>query len=236
MVYALILAGGKGTRFSSRKAKQYEPLAGVPILIRTLRVFDACKAVERLVLAVPEADVGLVRDSMLHDAGLQKEISVVAGGKRRQESVHNGIGSMRGDDESVVVIHDAVRPLVTPECIAQCAEAARQHGACITALPAWDTLKRSTPEGTVETTLPRERVWLAQTPQAFRLSLIRAAHAEARRQRYVGTDDAALVERMGGAVHILPGSRCNIKITTLQDLAFAELLLKACKQGDRLFL
>jgi 2-C-methyl-D-erythritol 4-phosphate cytidylyltransferase len=142
---------------------------------------------------------------------------------------------MEGGDEAVVVIHDAVRPLVTQKCITQCVEAARQHGACIAALPAWDTLKRATPSGTIEATLPRERVWLAQTPQAFRMSLIRSAHAEARRKRLLGTDDASLVERMGVAVHILPGSRCNIKITTVQDLAFAEILLQACQEAGRRF-
>jgi 2-C-methyl-D-erythritol 4-phosphate cytidylyltransferase len=232
MVYVLIVAGGKGARFSSHKPKQYEPLAGIPILIHTLRAFDACEVVDSMVLVVPGADIRFVRDSMVPAAGLQKTVRTIAGGPRRQESVYNGLRRIEGGDETVVVIHDAVRPLVTGKCVFRCVEAARQHGACITALPAWDTLKRATPSGTIETTLPRERVWLAQTPQAFRMNLIRAAHVKARKQRHLGTDDASLVERMGVAVHILPGSRCNIKITTVQDLAFAEFLLQARQKAD----
>lgn len=224
MVYGLIVAGGQGTRFGSPTPKQYLALAGEPMLVRTLRVFDACKAVDAIVLTVPASDFSFVRESLLAAAGLRKKILLAAGGPRRQDSVFSGLASIPEDD-SLVVIHDAVRPLVTCGCIRACVETARQHEACTAAVPAMDTLKQVTAAGTIEGTLIREKVWLAQTPQAFRTGLIRAAHESARRKQIQGTDDAYLVERMGAVVHLVPGSRRNFKITTREDLAFAEALL-----------
>jgi 2-C-methyl-D-erythritol 4-phosphate cytidylyltransferase len=196
----------------------------VPVLIRTLRVFDACSEIDTLVVVVPPDDTFYVRDGLLPQAGLHKTTLIGGGGPHRQDSVFNGLGLI-AEDDSVVVIHDAVRPLVTCDCITACVEAARTEGAGIAAVPAWDTLKRVTDGGTVETTLPREGVWLAQTPQAFRTGLIRAAHRAARLHYFQATDDAALVERSGGSVRIVAGSLRNIKITTVEDLALAEALL-----------
>jgi 2-C-methyl-D-erythritol 4-phosphate cytidylyltransferase len=224
MVYALVVAGGSGSRFAGPSPKQYLPLAGVPVLIRTLRVFDGCDAVDTIVLVVPPGDILFVRESLLAGAGLRKTVLLCSGGPRRQDSVFNGLACIPEDD-SLVVIHDAVRPLVTCECITACVEAARSQGAGIAAVPAWDTLKRVTGAGTIDVTLPRENVWLAQTPQAFRTGLIRVAHQTARAQNFMGTDDASLVERQGGSVRIVPGSRRNIKITTSEDMALAEALL-----------
>lgn len=224
MVYALIVAGGSGSRFGGSSPKQYLLLAGVPVLIRTLVVFDRCEGIDTLVLAVPSGDVPFVRESLLAAAGLRKTVWLCSGGARRQDSVFNGLACIP-DDESIVVIHDAVRPLVTCECITACVDAARTQGAGIAAVPAWETLKRVTNAGTIDATLPREDVWLAQTPQAFRTGLIRHAHRTARAQNFLGTDDASLVERQGGIVRIVPGSRRNIKITTSEDMALAEALL-----------
>jgi 2-C-methyl-D-erythritol 4-phosphate cytidylyltransferase len=226
MIVGLIVAGGTGTRFGGPIPKQYALLAGVPILLRTLRVFDACECVERLVVAVPPEDVAFVGDTMLAAAALNKSVAVVAGGARRQDSVFNGLAAVPSE-ATVVVIHDAVRPLVTCAAISACADAARQHGACIVAWPVWDTLKRVSSAGCIDATLPREDVWMAQTPQAFRSAVIRTAHARARRERVPATDDASLVERMGTTVHVLPGSLRNLKITTAEDLALAEALLGA---------
>jgi 2-C-methyl-D-erythritol 4-phosphate cytidylyltransferase len=226
MVYALIVAGGKGTRFGGPTPKQYLALAGEPMLVRTLRVFETCEVIDTIVVTVPASDVSFVRDSLLAAAGLRKKILVAAGGLRRQDSVFSGLASIPEDD-SLVAIHDAVRPLVSCGCITACVEAARLHGACTAAIPAMDTLKQATAAGTIAATLPREQVWLAQTPQAFRTGIIRAAHADARRSQIQGTDDAFLVERMGAAVHLVPGSPRNFKITTAEDLALAETLLAA---------
>lgn len=224
MVHALIVAGGSGSRFGGPRPKQYLPLAGVPVLIRTLGVFDRCEAIDTHVLVVPPGDVRFVRESLLADAGMRKPVLVCGGGARRQDSVFNGLASIP-DDDSIVVIHDAVRPLVDGTCIRACVEAARAHGAGIAAVPAVDTLKRVTRAGSIEATLPRADVWLAQTPQAFRTGLVRDAHWAARAENFIGTDDASLVERQGGAVRIVPGSRRNIKITTSEDMVLAEALL-----------
>jgi 2-C-methyl-D-erythritol 4-phosphate cytidylyltransferase len=225
-VYGLIVAGGRGTRYGGPTPKQYLDLAGEPMLVRTLRVFEVCEAIDTIVLTVPASDFAFVRESLLSGAGLRKKILLAAGGLRRQDSVFSGLASIPEDD-SLVVIHDAVRPLVTCGCITACVEAARVHAACIAAIPAMDTLKQATAAGTIAATLPREQVWLAQTPQAFRTGVIRAAHEDARRQQVQGTDDAYLVERMGTAVHLVPGSPRNFKITTREDLALAEALLEA---------
>jgi 2-C-methyl-D-erythritol 4-phosphate cytidylyltransferase len=230
MVYALVVAGGRGSRFSGPTPKQYVRLAGVPVLNRTLSVFDACHEIDSLVVVVPAEDLAYVRDELLPEAGLLKPVRIARGGAHRQDSVFNGLLCI-DEDDSVVVIHDAVRPLVTADCITSCVEAARTVGAGIAAVPAWDTLKRVTDSGTVETTLPREGVWLAQTPQAFQTGVIRAAHRAARAQQVRATDDAGLVERTGGVVRVVAGSRRNLKITTLEDLALAAALLDAPKSA-----
>jgi len=232
MVYAIIVAGGRGSRLSGPIAKQYRPLAGVPILTRTLRVFDECRAVDRLVVVVPAADIDFVRATILEPAALRKNVVVVSGGAHRQDSVGNGLAAV-APDTALVVIHDAVRPLVTCETITACTDAARRYGACIAGLPVWDTLKRISDSGCIETTLPRERVWMAQTPQAFRADLLRAAHERARQEAVLGTDDASLVERTGAAVHMVSGSPRNIKITTPEDLALAEALLSLTAEEPR---
>ena len=223
-VCAVIVAGGIGRRFGGDTPKQYRLLAGVPLIVRTLRAFDGCGAIDRIVLVVPAGDISGVATSLLPDAALVKPVQLAAGGASRQESVFNGLEHVP-DDVSLVAIHDAVRPLVTGACIAACIEGARRHGACIAALPAWDTLKRVEPGGSIRETIPRDLLWMAQTPQVFQLGLIRAAHAAARRAGWTGTDDAELVERIGAPVHVVPGSRFNFKITTIDDFHAAEMLV-----------
>jgi len=134
MVYAIIVAGGRGSRLAGPIAKQYRPLAGVPILTRTLRVFDGCGAVDRLVVVVPPTDIDFVRAAILEPAALRKNVVMVAGGLQRQDSVFNGLAAV-APQASLVVIHDAVRPLVTCETITTCTDAARRYGACIVGRP-----------------------------------------------------------------------------------------------------
>jgi 2-C-methyl-D-erythritol 4-phosphate cytidylyltransferase len=224
-VYALIVAGGRGRRFGGGTSKQYRLLAGVPMIVRTLRAFDACEVIDRIVLVLPAGDIPNVSASLLPDAALTKPVCLAAGGATRQESVFNGLACIPEDD-SFVAIHDAARPLVTGACIHACVAGARRYGACIAALPASDTLKLVSPGGEIHNTLSREGVWLAQTPQAFRTGWIREAHAVARRAGRTGTDDAELVEQIGKAVHVVPGSHANLKITTIDDLHTAEMLAR----------
>lgn len=229
MVSVIIVAGGKGVRMKATVRKQYLFLEGLPILSRTLSAFDECDAVRRIYLVIPEGDFDFCRENILSPLSLRNKISLVSGGMRRQDSVHNGILAM-DDPSGIVLIHDGVRPFVRTEEIMACVSGAEAFGACIPGIPAYDTLKYADhPDNTIRRTLDRKGVWLAQTPQAFQYDLIRRAHETAKHDGYTGTDDASLVERMGETVKIISGSRFNIKITTPEDVRLAEAIFKGFK-------
>lgn len=228
MAYALIVAAGKGTRLTGAQRKQYRLLAGVPVLTRTLRAMASCEGLfGGIVLVVAPADIDYCRDDIVAPAGVKIPVTLVAGGDQRQDSVYNGLCAIPCA-QGVVAIHDGVRPLVSAAVVRACVEAARRHGAAIAGVPVWETVKRCGADGVIASTLAREGLWLAQTPQAFRIELIRRGHEEARRVGFRGTDDAALLERLGIPVHLVPGSRRNIKITTAEDLCLAEALAASC--------
>lgn len=228
---AIIVAAGQGVRMGASISKQYLPLDGEPILARTLRVFSASRLFEDIVLVVAAADEAYCRQTILASLEAPPAVRLVIGGVARQESVYNGLTACRGGGDAVVLIHDGVRPLVSAALLRQCLDGAHRSGACVPAVSASETLKQAGPEGAVLRTLPRENVWLAQTPQGFRLDLIREAHQRAREAGYTGTDDAQLVERLGHPVAIVPGSRFNIKITTPDDLHLAEALWRYGRPG-----
>jgi 2-C-methyl-D-erythritol 4-phosphate cytidylyltransferase len=221
MIAALIVAAGKGTRLGADQPKQYLTLAGQPILIHTLKQFDRCSAITDIYLIVPEADRQYCKKEIVGPAELQKPLALVAGGVRRQDSVLNGLTAMAGSD-GLVLIHDGVRPFLSLELIEACIAGGKKYGACVPALPVVDTLKQIDATHTISGTLSRDRLYMAQTPQTFRISLIARAHAEARRQGWKATDDASLVEQLGEPVHIIPGMRENVKITTPEDWAWAQ--------------
>lgn len=225
MVSAIIVAAGKGIRMNSGTRKQYIAVAGRPILGHTLHKFDACDRIDIIYLLVPEADFDHCRKSVLSTINPNKPIRLVAGGAERQDSVYNGLLALE-EKSGLVVIHDGVRPLIQPDLIASCIQGAMKTGACIAGIPAFDTIKQADDTGTIEKTLSREGLWLAQTPQVFRYDLIREAHDRALREDFHGTDDAILVERLGHFVTIINGSKTNIKITTEEDLVVAETLLE----------
>jgi 2-C-methyl-D-erythritol 4-phosphate cytidylyltransferase len=225
MVTAIIVAAGQGSRMQGAQRKQYLSLAGLPILTRTLMVFDGCDAVEQIILVVPQDDIDFCRKNVLEPAGLTQKIRLMPGGRRRQDSVYNGLKEV-DENCSIVIIHDGVRPFVQNEQIIACIDSARESGACIIGVPAHETLKQTDSSGQIIRTLSRDDIWLAQTPQAFRHDLIRKAHDQARREGFFATDDAALVERTGAAVKIIKGSRTNIKITVREDLEMARWLLE----------
>jgi 2-C-methyl-D-erythritol 4-phosphate cytidylyltransferase len=188
-------------------------------------VFAACRAVDGVVLVVPASDIAYCRREIVAPGRLQAKVAaIVAGGPERQDSVRAGLAEIPEGD-SFVAIHDAVRPLITAEALGACIAEGRRHGAAILGLPVWDTLKLVREDGVVVRTVPREGVWLAQTPQVFQTARIREAHARAHAEGYRGTDDAELLERLGEKVHVVPGSRTNLKITTAEDLALAEALI-----------
>jgi len=220
-VSAIIVAGGKGIRMGAAVRKQYMLLAGKPIVCHTLEVFDACSCIEEIYLVVPPDDLDTGSEKWISSLTLHKKIHLVAGGIERQDSVCRGIQVVSGRRCEVVVIHDAVRPFVSSRIIEACVEEARVSGACIVGMPAMETAKLVNSDQ-IERTLDRSAIWMAQTPQAFKLNLIRTAHENAQLEHFMGTDDAMLVERLGHKVRIIPGSRLNMKITTPEDLALAE--------------
>ena len=225
IVSAIIVAAGQGRRMAGDQRKQYLSLAGLPILTRTLMVFVRCDPVDEIILVVPEDDIDFCRETILEPEGLIQKVSLIPGGERRQDSVFNGLKNVSSDCR-IVVVHDGVRPFVQNEHIATCIEVARQFGACIMGVPAYETLKQVGPSDQVIRTLKRDDVWLAQTPQAFRHGLIRRAHDRARVEGYRATDDASLVERLGETVKIVKGSRRNVKITVKEDLDLAGWILE----------
>jgi 2-C-methyl-D-erythritol 4-phosphate cytidylyltransferase len=223
-VSAIIVAGGKGIRMGAATRKQYLLLAGKPIVCHTLEVFDACPCIKEIYLVVPPDDLDTCFETWVSSLSLHKRIHLVAGGLERQNSVYLGIQAVSGQRCEIVVIHDAVRPFVSTRIIEDCVEEARVSGACIVGMPAMETAKLVNVDQ-VERTLDRNSIWMAQTPQAFNLDLIRTAHESANLEGFMGTDDAMLIERLGHKIRIIPGSRLNMKITTPEDLALAEGLI-----------
>lgn len=224
-VIAIIVAAGKGLCLNDPLKKQYHLVVGMPIVVHTLRVFDGCRLIDDILLVVAEEDLEFCRTEIIPCAKLEKKITLVPGGPQRQDSVYNGLQKIDAHD-SIVVIHDGVRPFVTRDQLEACINEARVHGACILGVPAYDTLKRVTAKRNIVKTVDRENIWFAQTPQAFRCDLIKRAHERARQQGFIATDDAALIEQIGGKVKIIPGSRNNIKITHPEDLKLARILLE----------
>lgn len=192
--------------------------------MHTLAAFQACPEIDGIVLVGNAAERDALK-SLAENAGVTKPLVLAEGGATRQESVYRGLLALP-DSVEIVAIHDAARPLVTSGVIVRTVSAAKEHGAALATIPAVDTIKRVDANGTVAETLPRAVLQAAQTPQTFRLTLIRDAHERARQMGYEATDDAALAEWSGHPVQCVEGSRRNIKITTPEDLLFAEALLK----------
>jgi len=227
-ITAIIPAGGSGRRMQSSEAKQYLLLQGIPLLVHTLRTFQGASIIEDIVLVVPAADVARIQSDIVDAFAMTKIRRVVAGGRERQDSVRNGLAALPADCE-IVLIHDAARPFVSPTLIEKAVDGAMREGAVAVGVRARDTIKHCDGEGRVIDTLDREQIWMAQTPQAFRRATIVAAHQKAQEDNFYGTDDAALVERMGVPVRMIEGFSDNIKITTTADLAWAEYRLSKRK-------
>ena len=222
---AVIVSAGKGHRFMETKKKQFHLLGEKPILAHTLEKFEACPLIHSILLVVGQEDMDYCLKEIIEKYKYQKISQIIPGGKQRQESVKNGIDALPNNVE-VVVIHDGVRPFVTREMIEESIRSAIRFQAVAFGLPVKDTIKMVNPDGTVLKTLERESLWQIQTPQTFRIALIKKAYHQATEDGFIGTDDASLIERLGERVHILPGSYNNIKITTPEDLILANLFLK----------
>ena len=207
------------------KKKQFYLLADKPILAHTLDKFENCPLIRSILLVVGQEDMDYCMKEIVEKYQYRKISQIVPGGKRRQESVKNGINVLAKDAE-IVVIHDGVRPFVTKQMIEESIRSAVRFKAVVMAMPVKETIKMVQRDGTVLKTLDRESLWQIQTPQTFQVNVIKEAYYRATEDGFIGTDDASLVERLGVKVHILPGSYTNIKITTPEDLMLANLLLQ----------
>jgi 2-C-methyl-D-erythritol 4-phosphate cytidylyltransferase len=203
--------------------KQFLALGGVPILVHSLRVLEAVPSIHEIILAVPEAEREFCLRNIIERYGFKKVVKVVPGGTRRQDSVRHALEA--AGEAEVVVVHDAVRPFLTAKMVGQVVEQARIHGAAIVAIAVRDTVKQAGADGLIEKTVDRGKLWLAQTPQAFRRALLLEAHRKAELDGVHATDDAQLVERLGQKVAIVEGSWENIKITRPEDVAIGEAIL-----------
>jgi len=221
----VIVAAGSGKRMGGQRNKLWLPLAGEPILAHTVRLFATHRDVDHIVLVVSEQDHADVRKWLQKEA---IQLTVVLGGAERQDSVRNGLGAL-SENCTYVLVHDAARPFVTREQISEMIKQVEHDQATIMAVPVKDTIKVVGATGIVEATPARESLWAVQTPQAFRMSLLREAHEAAQRAGKVGTDDAMLVEWLGHSVTVVQGSYENIKITTPDDLWFGEEILRKRK-------
>ena len=235
MTAAIIPAAGLGTRMgragtdrgtaekSGTSRKQFMLLEGAPILVHTLRKFLASTAIHEIIVAVRPEDLEWFGDQ-LRGENPSKPVRLVAGGEHRQESVKNGLAQVSAGMD-LVAVHDAVRPFVSTELIAKVVEAAAASGAAILGIPPVDTVKQ-VHRTVIHSTLPRDRIVLAQTPQVFRASLLRRAFEQAEQDGFVGTDEASLVEHLDVDVGVVLGSDRNIKITKPSDMALARLFLQ----------
>jgi len=240
-VFVIVPAAGLGTRMtrpSSAKArnespsKQFKDLGGVPILVRTLRRFAATPAVYEIIVALRKNEITGFRTQLEKQFPeiLSKRLQLVEGGEHRQNSVANALAHLAADPADLVLVHDAVRPFVTPEIINEVVAAAHKHGAAIAGFPAVDTVKQvdRTAEGAlIKATIPRASIVMAQTPQGFRYDILKKAFDDAAADGFLGTDEASLIERAGLPVAVVMGSASNIKITTPADLELAEFYLKS---------
>jgi 2-C-methyl-D-erythritol 4-phosphate cytidylyltransferase len=249
-VFVIIPAAGLGTRMAGPRAKAKSPksanvpkqlteVGDAPILIHTLRKFAASYPVSDIYVAMRKSEMEGFR-KQIKEEQLSKPVHVVEGGESRQESVANALaalGKTKPSPNDVVLVHDAVRPFVDTDIINAVIEAASRVGAAIAGVPAVDTVKQveRTANGAIITsTVPRERVVMAQTPQGFRFSIIKKAFDDAIADGFTGTDEASLAERAGNEVAVVMGSARNIKITTPDDMELAEFFLSQDRRRSNL--
>ena len=223
MNIAIIAAAGAGARMASDRPKQFLQLAGTPVIIHTLKVFEQCESINEVIVVVPaEESAGFL--SLAAKFGLRKVTRVVPGGATRAESVKRGLQAIRAATAEIVAVHDGVRPFVTVEEVDAVVAAAQTNGAAILVAPVTDTIKQVS-DGRIMQTLDRGELRRALTPQCFRYELLRQAYQAADDTDPSVTDESVLVEQLGIPVSFVEGNPRNIKITTVEDLAIAEAIL-----------
>lgn len=218
---AIIPSAGSGKRLGKKIDKPFVKLGGKPIIVRTLEAIAASKDIDAMVIAVHRSRIAQA-EKLIRRYRVRKVLDIVAGGRMRSDSVRNCVKAI-GPGYDIVLVHDAARPFIEAGIIARCIGAAKKFGGSIAAVPVTDTLKLSDAKLRIIRTLDRSRIYRAQTPQAFRIDIIRKAYGGIK--RVMATDDSALVELMGRKVKIVAGSYRNFKITTKEDLKLAEVIL-----------
>lgn len=225
-VHTIVPAAGSALRMGLGYSKAYLEMAGKPMLVRTVESLLRSQHIDRIVTAVRPDEVDLCREEVVARYGLVDRMEVIGGGTERNRTVWELLSAAPADRD-LVLIHDGARPFVTEHIVAEVLSATVQWGAAVAAVPVTDTVKFSEDGGeSVSSTLDRDKIWLAQTPQAFHRDLIISAHRRARKDDVPVTDDATLVEMAGHPVRIVKGDRRNIKITTLEDLELARWILR----------
>jgi 2-C-methyl-D-erythritol 4-phosphate cytidylyltransferase len=225
-VTAIIVAAGEGRRIGGKVPKAYLPIAGRPMVLRTLDRFYSASVVDNVILIVAPPELSRCEELLRADSKLAGRSWILqSGGATRQQSVKKGLEIIDARTE-IVIIHDGARPFISPDLIGRCVAEAYEKGAVVVGLPARDTIKFVTEDRWVQATPPRSTLWEIQTPQVFRKNLIVAAHDAAALQEVDATDDAMLVERLGKPVYVLEGERTNMKITMPEDVCLAETLIR----------
>ena len=222
-VGAIIAAAGFGRRMKADRPKQLLALNGIPIIIHTIRKFDISRVIDYIIVTAPRESVIEVSE-LVKSAEFQKPVIVVQGGERRQDSVASGLNYLQPGTD-IVAVHDGVRPFVSTDDIENAVLQAERTGAAVLAVPIVDTVKQ-VEKDVIDSTLTREHLVLAQTPQVFRTEILKQAFDRATKDEYYGTDESSLVERLGHPVAIVRGSERNIKITRPSDLSLARAFLE----------
>ena len=228
--HVIIVAGGLGKRMGTETPKQLLKLDGVTIIERSLRPFIHCPDIEGIVIVAAEEIIEHTNKIIQNISDCGKPLKVVKGGDERQDSVWNGLKAVP-EDTDIVVIHDAVRPFITGKLISECVHSAMNDGAVTVMKPIRETVKEVA-DNLVVKTLDRSKLWITQTPQAFKKELIFEAHKNARRVNFNSTDDCMLVERLGYPVNKIEGNDMNIKITTPEDLKIAGVILSIFEKTE----
>lgn len=224
MVTAIVVAGGRGKRMGKSISKQYIKIKGKEIIALTLEVFNNSRIVDEIILVVPCEDVDYCTTEIVKKYNLEKVKRIIDGGAERQESVYKGLLNCNSKTD-IVMIHDGVRPFINDKIISDGVQCATRYGACTAAVPVKDTLKVVDEDGFSVSTPDRNKIRMIQTPQTFKYNLILDAHKRAILEGIIATDDTMLVESLGNKVKIINGNYFNIKITTVEDLIYAESIL-----------
>jgi 2-C-methyl-D-erythritol 4-phosphate cytidylyltransferase len=224
-VVVIVPAAGAGTRIGGSVKKQFLLLRDKPIIAHTLQRFEHCSDVDEIAVAVPEQQIEEM-ESIVSRYRLHKVSMVTVGGEKRQDSVYNALRRLSLGPSDIVLVHDGVRPFVESKRISHAIKACKEYEAAVLAVQPKDTIRRSRSGDFFDQTLDRNALWLVQTPQAFKGTLLMKAFKKAKADKFYGTDEAVLVERIGVKARIVEGSYDNIKITTQEDIELGQLILE----------